>query len=31
MISHDTAQRFFVIGLGAVAIAFAFCVAKLIA
>jgi len=31
MISHDTAQRFFVIGLGAVAVAFAFCVARLLA
>jgi hypothetical protein len=31
MISHDTAQRFLTIGLGAVAVAFALCIAKLIA
>jgi hypothetical protein len=29
MISHDTAQRFLNIGLGAVAVAFALCIAKL--
>ncbi len=30
MISHDAAQRFLMIGLGAVAITFAFCIAVLI-
>jgi hypothetical protein len=31
MISHDSAQRFLMIGFGAVAVAFAFCVAVLVA